>query len=71
MWLSPRYQHTRIDHYIDQLRQAALWHGDMTPVTLKTVWLDNFGWAVLGQTERLHTFRDGEALRRWGAQQGR
>lgn len=70
MWLPPQYQRMHIDHCIDQLRQAALCHGDMTPVTLKAVWLDKSRWAILGQTERLHTCRDGEALRRWVVNRG-
>lgn len=57
------YQKMHIYHCIEQLRQAVLCHGDMTPVTLKPV-TDETGevWALLGETERLHTCRDGVAL---------
>ncbi|CRG91325.1 hypothetical protein PISL3812_08373 [Talaromyces islandicus] len=63
MWLPKEYRRMHIDHCIEQLRQATLCHGDMTPVTLKAIWTDTPHWAVLGQTERLHTCRDGMALR--------
>lgn len=62
-WLPQEYRRMHIDHCIEQLRQAILCHGDMTPVTLKAIWTDTPRWAALGQTERLHTCRDGLALR--------
>jgi hypothetical protein len=65
MWLPEPYRRMHIDHCIDQLRQAVLCHGDMTPVTLKAIWTDTPKWAALGQTERMHTCRDGMALQKW------
>ncbi|KAF2770278.1 hypothetical protein EJ03DRAFT_78186 [Teratosphaeria nubilosa] len=51
-----------VEHCIEQLRQAVLCHGDVTPVTLKPVYSDDRLVALLGQTEREHTCRDGEAI---------
>ncbi|KUL88986.1 hypothetical protein ZTR_06085 [Talaromyces verruculosus] len=62
-WLPEEYRRMHIDHCLEQLRQATLCHGDMTPVTLKAIWMDTPRWAALGQTERVHTCRDGMALR--------
>ncbi|RAO68350.1 uncharacterized protein BHQ10_004362 [Talaromyces amestolkiae] len=62
-WLPEEYRRMHIDHCLEQLRQATLCHGDMTPVTLKAIWMDTPRWAALGQTERMHTCRDGMALR--------
>ncbi|EED18587.1 conserved hypothetical protein [Talaromyces stipitatus ATCC 10500] len=62
-WLPEEYRRMHIDHCIEQLRQATLCHGDMTPVTLKAIWTNTPRWVALGQTERLHTCRDGMALR--------
>ena len=65
-----------VDHCVDQLRQAALCHGDMTPVTLKPVKdADGKVHILLGETERMHTCRNGEELadawRRRGEETGR
>ncbi|KAK0924025.1 hypothetical protein LTR91_011512 [Friedmanniomyces endolithicus] len=74
--LSQPFERLHIDHCLDQLRQAVLCHGDMTPVTLRPV-RDARGeqWALLGETKRKHTCRDGEALgRKWrekGEERGR
>ena len=52
-----------VDHCVDQLRQAALCHGDLTPVTLKPVKAaDGEVHILLGETERMHTCRNGEEL---------
>ncbi|KAK3075178.1 hypothetical protein LTR53_001709 [Teratosphaeriaceae sp. CCFEE 6253] len=59
------YVRMHIDHCLEQLRQAVLCHGDMTPVTLKPVANeDGKAWALLGETEREHTCRNGEELAR-------
>ncbi|KAK1817536.1 hypothetical protein LTR12_008061 [Friedmanniomyces endolithicus] len=70
------FERLHIDHCLDQLRQAVLCHGDMTPVTLRPVRnAKGEQWALLGETERKHRCRDGEALgREWrekGEEQGR
>ncbi|KAH8703586.1 hypothetical protein BGW36DRAFT_393878 [Talaromyces proteolyticus] len=70
MWLPEEYQRMHIDHCLEQLRQSTLCHGDMTPVTLKAIWTDQPRWAALGQTERMHTCRDGMALREWTWKRG-
>ena len=55
-----------VDHCVDQLRQAILCHADATPVTLKPVRFDSNGaYMLVGETEREHTCRDGNALLRW------
>ncbi|KAK1064953.1 hypothetical protein LTR33_011943 [Friedmanniomyces endolithicus] len=70
------FERLHIDHSLDQLRQAVLCHGDMTPVTLRPV-RNTRGeqWALLGETERAHMCRDGEKLgREWrekGQERGR
>ncbi|KAK3111430.1 hypothetical protein LTR53_013339 [Teratosphaeriaceae sp. CCFEE 6253] len=59
------YVRMHIDHCLEQLRQAVLCHGDMTPVTLKPMANeDGKVWALLGETEREHTCRNGEELAR-------
>jgi len=70
------FERLHIDHCLDQLRQAVLCHGDMTPVTLRPVRnAKGEQWALLGETEREHVCRDGEALgREWrekGEERGR
>ncbi|KAH9823748.1 Dimethylamine methyltransferase MtbB1 [Teratosphaeria destructans] len=61
-----------VEHCIEQLRQAVLCHGDITPVTLKPVYKGDRLVALLGQTERAHTCRDGEAIvEEWKRQRGR
>lgn len=63
--LSKMYQRMHIDHCLEQLRQAALCHGDMTPVTLRPIRNESGDlWALLGETEREHTCRNGEELGR-------
>lgn len=49
-----------VNHCLEQLRQGVLCHADLTPVTLKPV-RDESGkvWALLGETEREHTCRNG------------
>ncbi|KAK3627549.1 hypothetical protein LTR56_019133 [Elasticomyces elasticus] len=61
--LSEEYQRMHLNHCLEQLRQAVLCHGDMTPVTLRPI-VNQSGqtWALLGETEKMHTCRDGEAL---------
>ena len=61
------YRRMHVEHCIDQLRQAVLCHGDLTPVTLKSVrfWDEDKGeevWALLGETERKHSCRNGAEL---------
>jgi hypothetical protein len=77
MWMNASLRRLHNDHCIEQLRQAILCHGDMTPVTIRPVY-DEQGkevWVWLGETEREHTCRDGMALReKWwerGARTGR
>ena len=59
-----------VDHCIEQLRQAVLCHGDLTPVTLKPIRMraeegaKGESWVLLGETERQHTCRDGVTLAR-------
>ena len=65
LMLPEEYRRMHIDHCIDQLRQAILCHGDMTPVTLKRVNLSDHKIALLGETERMHTCRNGPDLRKW------
>lgn len=65
MWMDETLQRLHNDHCIEQLRQAILCHGDMTPVTIKPVKKDGQVWAWLGETQRLHTCRDGMKLREW------
>jgi hypothetical protein len=70
MWMNSSLRALHNDHCIEQLRQAIICHGDMTPVTIRPV-LDGNGkevWVWLGETEREHTCRDGMALRNawWG-----
>ncbi|KAK5744232.1 hypothetical protein LTR17_002262 [Elasticomyces elasticus] len=61
--LSEEYQRMHLNHCLEQLRQAVLCHGDMTPVTLRPIVNQNGQtWALLGETEKVHTCRDGEAL---------
>ena len=58
-----------LDHCMEQLRQQILCHGDITPVTIKPI-MGRHGetFVLLGETERMHTCRDGLALRdRWMA----
>ncbi|KAF1988329.1 hypothetical protein K402DRAFT_374200 [Aulographum hederae CBS 113979] len=80
MQLPLRYRRMHIEHCIDQLRQAVMCHGDLTPVTLKPVWVgggekdnERIGDGVLyllGQTERMHTCRRWEDIREWVEQRG-
>lgn len=59
----PALERLHINHCLEQLRQAILCHGDLTPVTLKPVWNEELGmWILLGETERQHTCRDGHAI---------
>lgn len=57
--IQPNLPRLHLDHCVEQLRQAILCHGDLTPVTLQPVFhreahvLD-----LLGQTEYKHTCRD-------------
>lgn len=63
--LSKEYERMHIDHCLEQLRQAVLCHGDMTPVTLRPIRNESGElWALLGETEREHTCRNGEELGR-------
>ncbi|KAK3076613.1 hypothetical protein LTS18_012535, partial [Coniosporium uncinatum] len=60
-----------IDHCIEHLRQAVMCHGDLTPVTLRPIVLANGTMKyLLGETERLHTCRNGEVLREWVRDRG-
>lgn len=53
------FAQTHIDHCVEQLRQAILCHGDLTPLTLTPIWNRNSRILLkLGQTEYLHTCRD-------------
>nr|POF04019.1 hypothetical protein CFP56_21775 [Quercus suber] len=64
-------QELHLWHCIDQLRQAVLCHGDVTPVTLRPVVSGlgdgsaRVGLTMLGETERVHQCRDGEAIVAW------
>lgn len=45
--------------------------GDLTPVTLRHVWMENPRRSVLlGETERMHTCRNFEAIRDWATKRG-
>lgn len=58
-------------HCIDQLRQSIMCSGDLTPVTLRRVWIEHPHRSVLlGETERTHTCRDFEAIREWATRRG-
>jgi hypothetical protein len=53
-----------VNHCIEQLRQAIMCHGDLTPVTLMPVFNPSKNVLVLvGQTEYSHTCRDWDGLR--------
>lgn len=71
MDIPAEYRRMHIDHCIEQLRQAVMCHADMTPVTLKPV-RNSEGrvWALLGETERMHTCRNGEELARVWQEEG-
>lgn len=59
------------DHCIDQLRQSIMCAGDLTPVTLRHVWMENPRRSVLlGETERMHTCRNFDAIRDWATERG-
>jgi hypothetical protein len=65
MWMNSSQMTMHNDHCIEQLRQAILCHGDMTPVTMRPIY-DESGENIvyyLGETEREHTCRDGMKLR--------
>jgi len=75
MVLPMEYRRMHIDHCIDQLRQAVMCHGDLTPVTLKPVWAGGESGKhkrlqFLGQTERMHTCRRWEDIREWVTERG-
>ena len=54
-----------LDHCVEQLRQAILCHGDLTPVTLTPVYSEgSHTLNLLGQTEYEHTCRDWRAFRK-------
>jgi hypothetical protein len=58
-----KYARMHLDHCLEQLRQAVLCHGDLTPVTLKPLkHEDGRIWGYLGETEREHMCRNGEEL---------
>ena len=63
--LPEQYRRMHIDHCIDQLRQAITCHGDMTPVSLRKVDLGDHQIGLLGETERMHTCRNGMDLKQW------
>ncbi|EMC99166.1 hypothetical protein BAUCODRAFT_393946 [Baudoinia panamericana UAMH 10762] len=67
MSVPEEYRRMHIEHCIEQLRQAVLCHADLTPVTLKPV-RNSKGEvvALLGETERMHTCRNGVMLaKKW------
>jgi hypothetical protein len=75
MTLPMEYRRIHIDHCMDQLRQAVMCHGDLTPVTLKPVWVGGESGKheklyLLGQTERMHTCRRWEDIREWVTERG-
>ncbi|KAF2176083.1 hypothetical protein K469DRAFT_755879 [Zopfia rhizophila CBS 207.26] len=59
-----------VDHCIDQLRQAILCHGDLTPVTLRPVLMNDPSADLVGETERVHTCRNWKAIREWLTERG-
>jgi len=59
-----------IDHCLDHLRQAILCHGDLTPVTLRPVDIDDPTADLVGETERSHTCRNGMEIRKWLTERG-
>jgi hypothetical protein len=61
-----------LDHCIEQLRQQVLCHGDATPVSIKPI-MGRHGetFVLLGETERMHTCRDGLAMREKWQERGR
>ena len=57
--IQPNLPRLHLDHCIEQLRQAILCHGDLTPVTLRPVFhRETHVLALVGQTEYKHTCRD-------------
>jgi len=68
-----KYRRMHLDHCLEQLRQAVLCHGDLTPVTLRPVEIMHGGENVkilLGETEREHMCRDGLALAKAWREEG-
>ena len=62
--LQGNYVQLHVDHCVEQLRQAILCHGDLTPVTLTPVLNSKRGvLQLLGQTEYLHTCRDWKVVK--------
>lgn len=62
--LQSNYLQLHVDHCVEQLRQAILCHGDLTPVTLTPVLNSQRGvLQLLGQTEYFHTCRDWKAVK--------
>lgn len=59
-----------LDHCVDQIRQAILCAGDLTPVTLQPILTGASRILILGQAERLHTCRNGMAVRDWFEERG-
>ena len=62
---SPDYllDEVHIDHCIEQLRQAILCHGDLTPVTMVPIFSEKTQTiSLLGQTTHPHTCRDWRTL---------
>lgn len=59
-----------LDHCVDQLRQAILCAGDLTPVTLQPIANDPPHVLILGQAEKLHTCRNGMEIREWFEERG-
>ncbi|KAL7910457.1 hypothetical protein GGI35DRAFT_367654 [Trichoderma velutinum] len=66
----PEIKQLHMDHCIEQLRQSLLCHGDTTPVTLKPILQDTSTPGLLGETERMHTCRNGLLLRNGMTERG-
>ena len=57
--LQANFTQLHISHCVEQLRQAILCHGDLTPVTLRPIYNpERNSLNLLGETEYLHTCRD-------------
>ncbi|KFY84219.1 hypothetical protein V498_07859, partial [Pseudogymnoascus sp. VKM F-4517 (FW-2822)] len=69
-WLPVEYRRMHMDHCVDQIRQAILCAGDLTPVTLQPILTGESRILILGQAERLHTCRNGMAIRDWFEERG-
>jgi hypothetical protein len=71
MKMRPEDERLHLEHCLEQLRQAVLCHGDLTPVTLKPVHgPDGKMTVLLGETERVHTCRDGKAIAKAWREEG-